>query len=46
MKESVFNILNENNVQKIKELQLKLIDVDVDPNNIDLDDIIDIDGVI
>jgi hypothetical protein len=46
MKESVFNILNENNAQKIKELQLKLIDVDVDPNNVDLDDILDIDGVI
>ena len=46
MKESVFKVLNENDVKKIKELQLKLIDVDEDPNNIDLDDIIDIDGVI
>jgi hypothetical protein len=46
MKELVFNVLNENNIQKIKELQLKLIDVDTDPNNIDLDDILDIDGVI
>jgi len=46
MKEQVFNVLNENNIQKIKELQLKLIDVDTDPNNIDLDDILDIDGVI
>jgi len=47
LKQLVLDVIwNPNDLDDIRHLQLKLIDVDLDPNNINLDDILDIDGTI
>lgn len=47
LKRLILNIIsNSDNIDDIKKLQLKLVDIDLDPENINLDNILDIDWTI